>query len=395
MRQMVMALFMVQIMVAAVGVMLWGAYRTLRNILGRLRNFYFLIRDRTRGVDVAGAYVNGPMNNNNGGWRMESLNRHRNEYRETPPPLYSTLAQLNQSAATAVASSVLGANRLIPSAPQFQRASTPVRSETTSNRVTLPQAIAPEVFKKSLDVSSWLAKLDYYLELSAVTDKLGTLRAFLDEECTELMRLAIPNGTNYEDAKAIMISVFKRNTKTVTDMEQQFEHAKQDADESIDLFYIRILNIATKAFADRTNEAIIEKVMCKFVKGLYSAAIKSQLQTENILEMAVLLTRAKEIETSLKRYGNEVEPKSSSQQNKVTSNNESRASTPNRDVNNNNRENASSNTSRTRTNQRPMTSGCFNCGQQGHLARDCLVGRQQMNMDASNTQMGTQMQMGQ
>ena len=126
------------------------------------------------------------------------------------------------------------------------------------------------------------------MELSAVTDKIGTLRAFLDEECTELMRLAIPNGTNYEDAKAIMISVFKRNTKTVTDMEQQFEHAKQDADESIDLFYIRILNIATKAFADRTNEAIIEKVMCKFVKGLYSAAIKSQLQTENILEMAVL-----------------------------------------------------------------------------------------------------------
>ena len=87
--------------------------------------------------------------------------------------------------------------------------------------------------------------------------------------------------------------------------------------------------------------------------------------------------------------------KSSSQLNKMTNTNESRASTPNRDVNNNNREDASSNTSRTRTNQRPSTNGCFNCGQQGHLARDCLVGRQQMNMEASSTQMGTQIEMGQ
>ena len=75
------------------------------------------------------------------------------------------------------------------------------------------------------------------------------------------------HGLDYESAKKIMIGVFKRDSKTVSDMEHQFERAKQDADESIDLFYVRLLSLASKAFADRTQEAIIEKIMCKICTG--------------------------------------------------------------------------------------------------------------------------------
>ncbi len=186
-----------------------------------------------------------------------------------------------------------------------------------------------------------------------------------DTECAELMQYAIPHGLDYDSAKKIMIGVFKRDSKTVSDMEQQFERAKQEADESIDLFYVRLLSLASKAFADRTQEAIIEKIMCKFVRGLNSIAIEKQLQTENIQDMATFLKRAKVIEESLKRYAEYgVEPKLQKQENPSNRNEsveQQRDSTPNRENVNRYR----TITQNQQTQQRPNFNGCYKCGQSG------------------------------
>ena len=55
-REMAMTIFMVQCMIAVLGVMFWGVYKTVKRILGYLRDFYVLVSGRLRSVDVAGVF---------------------------------------------------------------------------------------------------------------------------------------------------------------------------------------------------------------------------------------------------------------------------------------------------------------------------------------------------
>ena len=187
-QQVAMTLFMVQCFCVVVLFTAWGLWKTIRKLYKYFRNLFFLIRARFRGVDLAGDFVNERMSGNerNGETRINENTR------ASPPPAYSSIYQVNHDAAEAVAASILGPNRTTVTT----REATPQRENlmTTSmnNRAILPQGVAPELFKKTTDVRAWLGKFDYYLEAQGVSDKIGTLRAFLDTECAELMQYAIP-----------------------------------------------------------------------------------------------------------------------------------------------------------------------------------------------------------
>ncbi len=92
---------------------------------------------------------------------MRSWTTRANENnRASPPPTYSSIYQVNHDAEEAVAASILGPNRQTITT----RESTPQRetlmTATTNNRAILPKGVAPELFKKTTDVRSWLGKFD-------------------------------------------------------------------------------------------------------------------------------------------------------------------------------------------------------------------------------------------
>jgi len=267
-----------------------------------------------------------------------------NENRATPPPDYSSI-DFQRDVTTAITASILGAHA--PQSSVAARTSEEKASNTVVNRITLPPSITPELFTKKMDVRKWLIKFDNFVNNQGVDDKVGTLRLFLDAECAELMGMAIPHGLDYESAKRIMIEIYGRDGKTVSELEHQFERAEQGLEESNHLFFIRLVNLARRAFVDRTEEAIREKIICRFVRGLINPQVKHQLMMENINDIQTLLERAKQMDVSLKRFGDGKQEKPEPN----TRENEARISSTQIRASN--------------------TQACYRCGQNGHIARLC------------------------
>jgi hypothetical protein len=223
------------------------------------------------------------------------------------------LNKLENDVTRAVTSSILGAQRVY----NFRREVTPQRliisgpntnsdhNSSPKPKVTLPPGIQPSIFSKDKDVVKWMNKFEAYMESQGVTDKVVTLKAFLDEECTELMADTIPSNMDFESAKEVMLGVFGNDHNLSADWEASFNTATQTSEETIQLYYLRLVRLAKKAFSDRTEDAIREKIMVQFIRGLHNVKIRTSLQQEGIDDMAWLLERAKNIEKSLKRFGNE------------------------------------------------------------------------------------------
>jgi hypothetical protein len=114
-REMVMTLFMVQVMVVVVLVMLLVAYIVVKGIFNYLSDFYFVDHGRFRGVDVS-AFVNGTAAIRYTRSRVDGANKSRDELRDSSLLVYSTQTQRNHSVLTAVRE----AYRIISSALMVQ-----------------------------------------------------------------------------------------------------------------------------------------------------------------------------------------------------------------------------------------------------------------------------------
>jgi hypothetical protein len=142
-------------------------------------------------------------------------------------------------------------------------------------KVTLPPGVQPSIFSKDKDVVKWMNTFEAYMESQGVTDKVVTLKAFLDE-------------------------VFGNDHNLSADWEALFNTATQTSEETIQFYYLGLVRLANKAFSDRTDDAIRETIMVQFIRGLHNVKIRTSLCIDS---MAWLLERAKNIEKSLRRFG--------------------------------------------------------------------------------------------
>jgi hypothetical protein len=299
----------------------------------------------------------------------------------SPPPRYDSLNKLENDVTRAVTSSILGAQRV----KNFQREVTPQRiiisgPNTNNDNNSSPKpkvTFQPSIFSKDKDVVKWMNKFETYMESQGVTDKVATLKAFLDEECTELMADTITSNMDFESAKEVMLGVFVNDHNLSADWEASFNTATQTSGETIQLYYLRLVRLAKKAFNDRTEDAIREKIMVQFIRGLHNVKVKTSLQQEGIDDMAWLLERAKNIEKSLKRFDNEPVEQTNEQVNKrdIKSNDQS-SNTNSQQVDNQTRRDDNNTNTNHNLNQPREYRPCYYCGNRSHMARYCPLSRQ-------------------